>query len=109
MAGSPPAAPLPIIECMSPTTKATAGPSRRPRSLGAAAGAPPAADTLRRVTVTAPPLFGTAIAGRRVVREPTEPTEPRVDREPVRWPLLLAVLLLAALAVAVAPAGAVVP
>ena len=106
MAGSPPAALLPIIECMSPTTKATAGPSRRPRSLGTAAGAPPAADTLRRVTVTAPPLFGTAIAGRRVVREPTEP---RVDREPVRWPLLLAVLLLAALAVAVAPAGAVVP
>lgn len=67
---------------------------------------PPAADMLRHVTVTAPPLFGAAVRARRVEREP--PEQPRVDRGPFCWPLLLAALLLAALAVVVAPAGAVV-
>ena len=66
----------------------------------------PAADRLRHVTVTAPPLFGAAVRARRLEREPPEP--PRVDRGPFCWPLLLAALLLAALAVVVAPAGAVV-
>ena len=93
---------------MSLTTKAGPARARRPRPLGAGpAGPPPAAHKLRQVTATAPPLFGAAITGRRVLREPPEP--PRVDREPIRWPLLLAALLLAALAVAVAPAGAVLP
>ena len=55
------------------------------------------------MTVTAPPLFGAAARGHLAERDP--PEAPPVDRGPIWWPLPLAVLLLAALAVVVAPAG----
>ena len=56
---------------------------------------------MRQVTATAPPVF----------REPHlaklgATAVPEVDRDPIWWPLALVALLLAALAVVVAPAGA---
>ena len=65
----------------------------------------PTDTALRPVTVTAPPLFGAAARSHLAERDPPEP--PPVDRGPIWWPLTLAVLLLAALAVVVAPTGAV--
>ena len=58
---------------------------------------------LRQVTATAPPLFGEVVQRRMVDQGPPEP--PQVDRTPFWWPLSLVVLMLAAVAVMVAPAG----
>ena len=75
----------------------TASPATTPPRRPAAALCP--------VTVTAPPLFGAAAGGHLAERDP--PEAPPVDQVPIWWPLAL-VVVLAAVAVAVAPAGAVV-
>ena len=64
---------------------------------------PASTPELRRVTATAPPLFGEVVQRRMVDQESLEP--PQVDRTPFWWPLSLVVLMLAAVAVLVAPAG----
>ena len=61
------------------------------------------APVLRQVTATASPLFGEVVQRRMVDQEPPGP--PQVDRTPFWWPLSLVVLMLAAVAVMVAPAG----
>lgn len=65
----------------------------------------PATAGMRQVTATAPPLFGAAARSHLEGKEAAPP--PQVDRSPVFWPLALGVLLLAVVAMAVAPAGAV--
>ena len=66
----------------------------------------PAAHTTRTAVAAAPPVFGAA-ARRGLGNQSAAAPLPQVDRGPLWWPLLVAVLLLAALAVVVAPAGAV--
>ena len=55
---------------------------------------------MRQVTATAPPVFGVHMAKLEAA------AAPGVDRDRIWWPLALAALVLAALAVVVAPAGA---
>ena len=76
------------------TASSATAPPRRP------------AAALRPVTVTAPPLFGSAIRSHMAERDPPV-VPPSVDRGPIWWPLTLVVVLLAAAAVMVAPAGVV--
>lgn len=61
---------------------------------------PAAVPALRHVIAVSPPPIGDTVRRHKVDREPGQ-----VDRSPIWWPLTVVALLLAVVAIAVAPAG----